>query len=754
MAVAGARRRIAILGGGQAALTAALQLTDPANPDSARNEVTIHQIGWRLGGKGATGRPVDDPWAHMRIEEHGFHAWFGFYDNSFRQIRAVYAELDRDSDLPLSTFEEAFEPFDRSVYVEQIEGRPLLWTVDMPRNVLQPGEGGLLPTPLQLVYMVVEALEGLLAGSGLAPPPGCAGDEEPLARAQDLLRLLVEDEAAPAPAEGALDALHAAAAIARPRAAGELHPLVHVLHAGRRVIEHGRLPRWLHDVQDAALWTVCALLWVAMEALWLVLGPAIDTVARTIQRRVWIIANLGYTAVTGAIRDGVIDGGFDVLNDVDFRAWLHRNCFEDGGAMLRSPLVEGVYIVAFAYPGGAGTLGPAEAIVGDLEAGTALKAGARTLFTYKGAFGYHFRAGTADTCYGPAYEVLRARGVDVRFLHRVRDVEVRGGRVVRVTIGRQAELLGEAYDPLVDVRGLPCWPSTPLWGQLVDGERWRALAPDFECPSQAVRELESTVVLELGTDFDDVVLGISIAALPSICPGLVASQSSWRAAVDSVKTVRTQAVQLWLARTSRQLGFPVGLRPVVNWDYSQESALNAWADLSELLAMEEWPADAWPRSLAYFCSTLADDGGDPFDPYPDPGPATAAVFASAVRLLERGAPILLPRLTPQGPGTEVDWRLLVDLRPRPGHGAERLKAQWIKANVAASERYVLSVVDSSRHRLGAHDPSCAENLYLAGDWTRCAINAGCMEAATISGMLCSNALCGYPPRASIVGVDF
>ncbi len=752
MAGAGDKRRIAILGGGQAALTAALQLTDPANPQSARNEVTIHQIGWRLGGKGATGRPVDDPWAHMRIEEHGFHAWFGFYDNSFRQIRTVYAELDRDSDLPLSTFEEAFEPFDRSVYVEQIEGRPLLWTVDMPRNVLQPGEGGLLPTPLQLVYMVVEALESVVAGSGLVAPRDACDDEELLTGAHDLLHLLTNETAGAASVEIARDALHAAVTIARAHAAGKLHPLVHVLHAGRRVIEHGRLPGWLHDIEDAALWTICALLWVAMDILWQVLGAGIDTLARTVQRRVWIIANLGYTAVTGAIRDGVIDGGFDILNDVDFRKWLGRNCFDDGGVMLRSPLIEGVYIVAFAYPGGAGTLGPPEAIVGDLEAGTALKAGARTLFTYKGAFGYHFRAGTADTCYGPVYEVLRARGVEVRFLHRVRSVEVQDGSVVRVTIGRQAELLDGSYEPLVDVRGLPCWPSTPLWDQLVDGEAWRALAPDFECPSPAVRDRETTVELELGTDFDDVVLGISIAALPAICAGLVSSQPRWKAAVHHVRTVRTQAVQLWLRRTSRELGFPVGLRPVVNWDYSQESPLNAWADLSELLVMEEWPLHAWPRSLAYFCSTLGDHGADPFDPYPDPGPPTAAVFESAVRLLQHGAPILLPGLVRE-PG-EVDWRLLVDLRSQPAEGEGRLKAQWIKANVAASERYVLSVVDSTRHRLGAHDADCADNLYLAGDWTQCAINAGCMEAATISGMLCSNALCGYPPRDDIVGVDF
>ena len=80
-----AKTRVAILGGGQAGLTVALQLTDPANPNHADYEVTVHQLGWRLGGKGATGRPTDTPWAEARIEEHGLHNWFGFYDNSFAQ---------------------------------------------------------------------------------------------------------------------------------------------------------------------------------------------------------------------------------------------------------------------------------------------------------------------------------------------------------------------------------------------------------------------------------------------------------------------------------------------------------------------------------------------------------------------------------------------------------------------------------------------------------------------------------------------
>jgi uncharacterized protein with NAD-binding domain and iron-sulfur cluster len=46
------------------------------------------------------------------------------------------------------------------------------------------------------------------------------------------------------------------------------------------------------------------------------------------------------------------------------------------------------------------------------------------------------------------------------------------------------------------------------------------------------------------------------------------------------------------------------------------------------------------------------------------------------------------------------------------------------------------------------------NLYLAGDWTQCTLNCGCMEAATMSGMRCANAVCGYPPRSDIVGIDF
>ena len=51
--------------------------------------------------------------------------------------------------------------------------------------------------------------------------------------------------------------------------------------------------------------------------------------------------------------------------------------------------------------------------------------------------------------------------------------------------------------------------------------------------------------LTKGTDFDTVVLGISLGALPYICADLI-TPSTWQNMVTHVKTVMTQAFQVWL----------------------------------------------------------------------------------------------------------------------------------------------------------------------------------------------------------------
>src|ERR1700691_6645671 len=80
---------VAVIGGGCAAITAAFELSRPEH--QGKFHVTVYQVGWRLGGKGASGRGPAD-----RIEEHGFHIWMGVYEHAFRLLREYYAELKRD----------------------------------------------------------------------------------------------------------------------------------------------------------------------------------------------------------------------------------------------------------------------------------------------------------------------------------------------------------------------------------------------------------------------------------------------------------------------------------------------------------------------------------------------------------------------------------------------------------------------------------------------------------------------------------
>jgi uncharacterized protein with NAD-binding domain and iron-sulfur cluster len=100
-----AKRKVAILGGGMGGLAAAFRLTSAPDWRKRFKSITIYQMGWRVGGKCATGRNA----AHAsRIEEHGIHGFLGCYYNALRMMRDCYDELARPTDHPLSSFEKAF----------------------------------------------------------------------------------------------------------------------------------------------------------------------------------------------------------------------------------------------------------------------------------------------------------------------------------------------------------------------------------------------------------------------------------------------------------------------------------------------------------------------------------------------------------------------------------------------------------------------------------------------------------------------
>ena len=100
-----APKKVAILGGGAASCTAALALTGQPGWKE-RYDVTIYQLGWRLGGKARSGRNKD---FGNRTEEIILHLIEGNYHNTLNLLRSVYEELKRPEGSPMRTFEEAFD---------------------------------------------------------------------------------------------------------------------------------------------------------------------------------------------------------------------------------------------------------------------------------------------------------------------------------------------------------------------------------------------------------------------------------------------------------------------------------------------------------------------------------------------------------------------------------------------------------------------------------------------------------------------
>ena len=85
-------------------------------------------------------------------------------------------------------------------------------------------------------------------------------------------------------------------------------------------------------------------------------------------------------------------------------------------------------------------------------------------------------------------------------------------------------------------------------------------------------------------------------------------------------------------------------------------------------------------------------------------------------------------------------------------GEDRFDSQFWTANVNPSDRYSLSLPGTLRHRISPLDKTY-DNLTIAGDWTDCGFNEGCVEAAVMSGRLAAHAISGFPRLEEIVGYD-
>ena len=688
-----AKQPVIILGGGMAALAAAYELscTDELR---SRYSVTIYQRGWRLGGKCASGRGAHpaDP-GSKRVEEHGLHVWFGFYYNAFHMLRDCYAQLGQPY-----TIDTMFERRNSTPLMEYQNGRWLLWPLDFPPDPpgVEPGVNPNLPTLPDVILRLIRLVHEYLQHIANWLPRTV--DED----LQSSVRWLEHMVAAPAWITAGVGNVFALSAAPH-------KPMLPMLTWTQTVTE-----RW-HGVREA------------IDQI----SPA-QAHLRNELRRLWIIADLAAAAVRGLTAEAadIAINGLGVLDDRDLREWFEQ-CGAHPEAISSAP-VRGLYDLCFGYTDGDSS----SFATANMAAGTALRCMLRIGMGYRGTVSYTMKVGMGEAVIAPLYEVLRRNGVRFEFFYRVDGLELVAGKLAMVNFTRQAVTqTGSPYAPIVNApAGLASWPSRPDFSQLVNGNQMQNVAGlDFESNLSPTWGGEQIVKLDLTQpelNGAKVVLAISIGELRRITSALDSPGSEWARMLDSLKTVATQSAQLWMTKDFAGLGYPDPVRPAMN---AGPEPMDVWSDMTPVVASEGWQDALRPASVQYICGPLKEDGGF----------ASAQLARQAVE--NNTAAWLQNMCAAAWPGTSAgggfDWSSLV-----ASGGAQqraRLSEQYLRANFEGSERYVLSTAGTTAARLKA-DAKAAANLYLAGDWTLNGLNAGCVEAAVMSGMQAARAIRGVP----------
>ncbi|HEY3726317.1 MAG TPA: FAD-dependent oxidoreductase [Solirubrobacteraceae bacterium] len=727
--------KVAVLGGGVGAMVAAFELTRPAL--GKRFEVTVYQPGWRLGGKGASGR--SNVGGAQRIEEHGLHVWFGFYENAFAVMRDAYQELADTGNVngPFETVWDAFKGCDEIVAFDQQGADWVQFAIGDPPNPGLPGDGG---APKGFWEIAEDLASGqlqrwqkifwrLVRRNFWRPSFWLA-----LARA--FLHGRSTERKQFKPVADQLSVTHQAHHYASGQHLLRLAQ-AHARQSGRvtrgAAAQGGRVAAAPETGTDPPAYVDLLtafrdFVWEHFVKQWVDKDPELRFFFTTLDA--WA------SGAAGIVNDGVLEHGWDAINDLDLCEWLKRNGAREVtiGATpeRRSPMLRAIYDLAFAY------------LDGDIQqpsaaAGTAASLLLRLVFGHSGSILYKMQAGMGDAVFGPFYRVLSARGVKFEFFTSVTrlGLDPDSDSVSEIEIVEQMKTANPPaeYKPLVSDSDPWCWPSEPLWDQLADGSGAARAGPGLLTSlEQGANPLNGeSRTLRRGSDFDQVVLGISVGALKPLCGELMVRNEAFRKAVETAKTTPTQGFQLWMRKATHKLGWTHGVNSVAG---AYVEPMDTYCDMSHLLETEAWPPGAGVQGIAYLCGVLNRVENETQEE------ATARVKLGAREFLSKS----IGTLWPQGVGP--DGALAPDVLA--GDSADRRDDQYYRANIAGTELYVLTPAGTVDDRIPS-DASGFDNLVLAGDWTKNGIDGGCVESAAASGRQAAQKLTGAP--APVPGED-
>lgn len=707
-------KKITILGAGLSSLSTAFHLTN--TPNWKENyEITIYQMGWRVGGKCASGMNQD---ANHRIEEHGIHIFGNFYNNVFHMLSQCYLELEFEKDEPVKTMDQAFLPSNFALQLENHDGKVKPWPTWLPENDEKPWEGdSFVPTLADFINEVVQIVYFLFTGKEFP-----SQIEDGLEKAEGLLETILQK-------------------IPFLNVSGKSNTLERMAKALVKLttkIENSNEPKKFLGILSY-----------------------LDTIQKTILhffestldnndyfRRLFIQLDYYATLIRGLINDDVFTKGLNVLDDVDYRDWFRKHGMSE--ITLNSPLPQVPVNICFQYPDGNSNNPPSMSTSGYLYFII------RQIIA-KGAPLYRFNGGTGEIVIAPVYRALLKRGVKFELFHKVKNLSLSSDKksVQKVEMEIQATPKNGTYQPMIKVKNRYGWPSFPDYSQLKEGEELKKLDINLESYWSGWNGVGSKS-LEAGKDYDILVLGISIGAIPIIAKELLDASPKWVKMVENVKSIQTSAFQIWMNKDQKELGFTTKL---TGDDFLLGASYNFpnvdFSNFADLIALETWPADNTPKSLFYFCGPMQESETPPdFSDTDYPKRQYDRVKWAAAQGLENFANIL-PKANP-GPlnPSGLDFELLSQFDPKvPATGIQKMNQQYFRANIDPTERYVLSVPGSAKYRLKAWDSGFA-NLVLCGDWIDTSLNFGSAETSIISGMLASFAICKSPKLDQIIGYQF
>ncbi|MBI1200291.1 MAG: NAD(P)-binding protein [Phenylobacterium sp.] len=694
-------QKVAILGGGMGGLVTAFELTNQPGWQE-RFEVTVYQLGWRLGGKCASSRGPN-----ARIEEHGIHGFMGSYFNALPMMSDLYAELGRKPGQPLATFEEAFNPSNFTLLWEWQNGELKPWPARTPPNDIPPTDGSYYKGVQTAIAAIITEV-----GEMLEAVPGVPK------LVSEALELLLDK---------------AKAQLNAPIPLGPDHPLLHEVRTARKVVA-------------GIVKTID------------VLAPSIAAHADTL-RQALLTLDFYATLIVGVLADNVAVEGYDRLDEENWSDWLVRHGISK--ATLASPVVMVTVNICYQSPNGdtsrAARMG-AGCYVDWTMRGCAYMGA--LLWSFSAGTGETIVAPMYEVLKRRGVKFEFFHKVDALRLTDDR----RAIGAIEYTLQATLKDPEAGYHPLIDVKGLPSWPADPHYDQLVEGEYLRATEIDLESywngwPNAAFPHLKEPRYLRRGHEFDQVVFAISMGAIPYLCKELIEESPAWAGMVEHLPTVQTQAMQLWLSRDMYEMGWAEKLDPATNelaLSGTYFCAPNGNANFPDLLKWEEWPADQYPKALWYFCGLMPDyEAPPPFSDTDYPRRQSERVKAQCIQYLQATIGFMLPKATVRansglGDPMGLDFGLLVDTSDCGAEGVQRFDSQFWRANIDPTERYVTSPPGSVAYRLEAWG-SGFENLTLAGDWIYTGLNVGSFEGATMGGKLASYAISASPALDTIIG---